>query len=73
MTISTRLESILPSWVQTAPWAPQSVVAGSTMVTVPSPLGLMVITQPTLLGGASRRALITVPPVTVKACSTGEA
>ena len=35
--ISSRLNSILPSSVQMAPLAAQSVVAGSTMVTSPLP------------------------------------
>ena len=37
---SNLLDSILPSCVQTAPCAVQSVVAGSTMVTGPSPYGV---------------------------------
>ena len=66
---SSRLERGLRSWVQIAPWVVQSVVTGSTMVTGPLPSGRTWISQPTLLFGASRRALITSPPVTVKAWS----
>ena len=64
---SLRLESFLPSAVQTAPSALQSVVTGRTTVTPASALGVMVISHPMLLPGVSRRALATVPPVTVKA------
>ena len=60
-------DNLRSSSVQMAPVALQSVVVGSTMVTVPSPDGWTVISQPTLLGGFSRRALVTSPPVTVKA------
>ena len=65
--ISSRLESILPLPAQMAPSALQSVVTGRTMVTVSSPSGWTVISHPMLLGGASRRAFFTLPPVTVKA------
>ena len=46
---SNRLESGLPSAVQMAPWLEQSVVTGSTMVTVPLPSGLTVISHLTFL------------------------
>ena len=42
---SSRVDSILPSEVQTAPESSQSVVAGSTMVTAPLPAGVTEISQ----------------------------
>ncbi len=66
---STRSDNILPSSVQIAPVASQSVVAGSTMATVPSPDGLTCISQRTFLPFSSRLAFTTSPPVTVKAWS----
>ena len=62
----TSADSILPSPVQMAPWAAQSCVTGSTTVTSPSPSGVTVISQRTLLGGSSRSTFPTSPPVTVK-------
>ena len=64
---SSRLDSIRPSSVQTAPSAVQSVVMGNTTVTLPLEVGLIFICQPMLLGGFRRRAPVTDPPVTVKA------
>ena len=69
IVISTRLDSILPSAVQTAPSASQSVVTGSTTVTAPVPVGRTWICHPALLPSTRRRALNTSPPVTVKAWS----
>ena len=70
LTVSSSLvESILPSSAQTAPWAAQSVVSGRTMVTSASPSGSTVTSQPMLDGGDSRRALVTVPPLTSNASS----
>ena len=63
------LDSFLPSPVQIAPLAVQSVVTGRTTVTSASALGVTVICQPVLLPWVSRRALATAPPVTVKAWS----
>ena len=67
--ISSRLDSGLPSPVQIAPCALQSVVAGSTMVTSPLESGSTTTSQPMLLSGSRRRAPVTEPPVTVKAWS----
>ena len=61
---SVRLDSILPSSAQTAPWLSQSFVTGSATVTSLSPLGSTVISQRTLLPLSSRRACVTRPPVT---------
>ena len=57
---SFRLDSFLPSLVQMAPWAPQSVVAGSSMVTSPVPCGFTVMRQGMLLGWSVRCSLATV-------------
>ena len=63
LTVNTSLpESFLPSEVQIAPWAVQSEVMGNTMITSELEAGVTVISQRTLLGAASRRALSTVPP-----------
>ena len=67
--ISSRLDNGLPSPVQIAPCAAQSVVTGSTTVTSPLESGLTTTSQPTLLGGSRRRAPFTEPPVTVNAWS----
>ena len=67
---SSRLDSILPSWVQMAPSAAQSVVTGSTMVMVESESGVTFISHLTLPVGSSRRIPEISPPVTVKAWST---
>ena len=56
-----RLDSFLPSAVQIAPMPAQSVVCGSTMVTVALESGKTVICQRRLLGLSRRFALITVP------------
>ena len=62
-TVNSNLpDSILPSSVQTAPWLAQSVVTGSTMVTVPLPSGCTVISRLTFLPASSRRALVTSHP-----------
>ena len=66
---STLWDSIVPSSVQTAPGASQSVVAGSTTVTVPLPDGCTVISHRMFLPGSSRLAFTTSPPVAVKAWS----
>ena len=63
------LDSILSSPVQTAPSPVQSVVGCRVMATSPFESGETVISQCTLLGGATRRALVTVPQVTVSAWS----
>ena len=69
-TVNSSLpESILLSSVQIAPCASQFVVAGNTMVTVPSPSGWTSICHPTLLDGFSRAAFTTPPPVTVNVWS----
>ena len=62
-------DNILPSPVQIAPVALQSVVAGRVIATSPLPSGRTVISQRMLRGRSNRRALITLPPVTVKASS----
>ena len=62
-------ESRLPSSVQMAPLASQSVVEGSTTVTSPLESGLTLISHRMLPGRSSRRTPTTVPPVTVKAWS----
>ena len=67
MVTSSRVDSVLPLSVQTAPSASQSVVAGSTMVTGPSPSGVTWISHRTFLPFSSRRAFTTSPPVAVKA------
>ena len=46
----SELDSFLPSPVQIAPSAAQSVVAGSSMVTSPVPCGFTVMSQGMLLG-----------------------
>ena len=69
MVSSTRLDSFLPSLVQMAPCAVQSVVMGNTMVTSAFEDGWMVISHRTFLPGSCRRTLFTEPPVTVKPCS----
>ena len=56
---SSRLESFLPSAVQTAPSASQSVVTGRTMVTSAAESGVTVMVHPMLLPWVSRRALVT--------------
>ena len=66
---SSRLKSFLPSTVQIAPSASQSVVAGRTIVTSPLPSGSTVISHRMLLGLSSRWALRTSPPDTVNAKS----
>ena len=66
---STRLDNGLPSSVQIAPWASQPSVTGRVMMTRPSPSGSTVIRQRTLLPFVIRLALVTSPPVTVKAWS----
>ena len=53
---SSRLDSILPSPVQTAPLALQWVVTGRTTLTPAFPSGSTVISQWMLLGLSSRRA-----------------
>ena len=59
----TLLVSFLPSVVQTAPWAAQSVVMGRVMVTSVPESGWTVISQRLLLP-FTRLARVTVPPVT---------
>ena len=61
------LDNFRPSPVQMAPVAPQSVVAGSSMVTSPVPCGFTVMRQEMLLGWSVLCALSTDPPVTLKA------
>ena len=66
------LESIVPSSVQMAPCASQSVVTGSSTVTFALESGLTLISHRVLgvaLSLSSRRAPTTVPPVTVNAWS----
>ena len=66
------LDSIVPSAVQMAPCASQSVVAGSSTATSALESGLTLISHPMLgvsLPGSSRRAPTTSPPVTVNAWS----
>ena len=65
----TELDSFLPSAVQMAPSALQSVVAGSSIVTSPLPFGSTVISHQMLLGLSIRCALRTSPPVSVNAKS----
>ena len=60
---SSRLDSILPSSVQTAPVALQPVVTGRTTLTPAFPSGSTVISQRMLLGLSSRRAFFTVPRI----------
>ena len=56
-------DSIRPSGAQTAPTSAQSVVAGSTTVTGPSPSGSTWIVQCRFVPGGWRSARVTVPPV----------
>ena len=70
LTVSpTRPDSFLPSLVQMAPWTEQSVVMGNAMVTSAFEDGWTVISHLTFLPASSLRALLTEPPVTVRACS----
>ena len=64
---STLLDSFLPPSVQMAPWAPQSVVGGRTMVTSVPESGSTTISQRRLLGWSRRLAPVTSPAVTLKA------
>ena len=66
---SSRLDSFLPSDVQMAPSASQSSVAGRTTVTPALESGSTCISHLTLLPFSIRTALVTEPPVTVKAWS----
>ena len=66
------LDSTVPSAVQMAPCASQSVVMGSSTVTSAVESGLTLISHRVLgvsLSPSSRRAPTTVPPVTVNAWS----
>ena len=63
------LDSFLPSSVQIAPSALQSVVSGRVMVMVPFPSGFTVMRQEMLLGLSVLWAASTDPPVTLKAWS----
>ena len=63
------LESFLPSSVQIAPSALQSVVSGRVMVIVPFPSGFTVMLQEMLLGLSVLWAASTDPPVMLKAWS----
>ena len=65
----SELDNFRPSPVQMAPVAPQSVVAGSSMVTSPVPCGFTVMSQGMLLGLSVLCALSTDPPVSLKAWS----
>ena len=58
---SFRLDSFLPSTVQTAPSASQSVVTGRITVTAVAESGVSVMVHPMLLPWVSRRALVTLP------------
>ena len=69
MVNSSLLDSILPSEMQIAPVASQSVVAGSTMVTSLLEFGLTCISHLAFPPFSSRFALTTLPPVTVNAWS----
>ena len=62
-------DSFLPSLVQMAPSAEQSVVAFTAMVTSASESGSTVISHLTFLPASSLRTLSIDPPVTVKAWS----
>ena len=55
MVSSSRLDSILPSSVQMAPSAEQSVVAFRVMATSALEPGVTVISQRTFFPGSSRR------------------
>ena len=66
---STLWDSFLPSPVQTAPCASQSVVTGSTMVKSALPDGCTVTSHRTFFPCSRRLACTTSPPVTVKAWS----
>lgn len=63
---SSQLDNILPSPVQTAPLALQSVVTGRTTLIPAFPSGSTVISQRMLPGLSSRCAFVTAPPVTVR-------
>ena len=63
----SELDSFLPSPVQIAPVAPQSVVGGSSIITSPVEVGRTVMRQVMLLGLFVLCALRTSPPVTLKA------
>ena len=60
---SFRLDSFLPSAVQTAPSASQSVVTGRITVTAAAESGVTVMVHPMLLPWVSHRALVTLPSV----------
>ena len=68
-TTESAADSFVPSLVQIAPRAAQSVVASKVSVTEPDPDGSTVIRQPRLLPRVSRLALRMRPPLTVKAWS----
>ena len=63
MVNSSLLESIVPSSVQTAPCALQSVVAGSVMVTSAEEFGLTCTSHLTFSSFSSRFALTISPHV----------
>ena len=65
---SRELDDFLPSSVQMAPVASQSVVAGRAILTAAFEFGSTVIVQPMLLPFTCRLACFTVPPSTVVAC-----
>ena len=69
MVSETAEDSFLPSAVQMAPRAAQSVVTGRTTVTSLGELGSTVISHRTLAKRSRDRAPVTSPPVTVKAWS----
>ena len=66
---SVQLDSILPSSVQIAPCAAQSVVVGKTMTTSDVELGATVTCHRALLPLVTRLARVTSPPVTSNARS----
>ena len=68
LTVSSTLpDSFLPPPVQMAPWAPQSVVGGRTMVTSAPESGSTTICQRRLPGLSRRLAPVTSPSVTLRA------
>ena len=69
ITNSTPADSIPPRAVQMAPRVVQSVVAGRVTVTLGLPDGRTLISHRLFLCRSSLRALVTSPPVTVKAWS----
>ena len=68
--IASATDSILPSPVQMAPWAAQSMVGGSVTMTSSFPDGCTVISHLRFLPVSSWLTSVTVPPITARAWSS---